>query len=281
MVMRMLDLDAALADAKSNPAFALARQAALAQSARQREKALALGRWQRTVAPMAGIAAAAMVLLLADMTLNVRSMNHRSQNAPDTLAIGDTARIALDLDSEVEVRTSRWRRDVTVVAGSARFEVEPGAPFSVVAGDLVARVTGTTFTVALAPLGDAYVHLEEGSLQVSSKSHGGGMTLLTPGQSASARGAVVARVDALPVLVNPQTMTLTLSALTLSEACDEFNRRNAVLLRVDPVIADRRVSGVFDAKDPEGFARAAALVHRLHLERADDGAIELKAAQPE
>jgi transmembrane sensor len=52
---------------------------------------------------------------------------------------------------------------------------------------------------------------------------------------------------------------------TLASAAEEFARYSGTTISVDPTVADRTITGSFAAKDPVGFARAAAAVLDLRL----------------
>jgi transmembrane sensor len=61
---------------------------------------------------------------------------------------------------------------------------------------------------------------------------------------------------------------LTFRGTRLDDAADEFARYNAQsLLQVDPALRGHRISGAFDAHDPQGFAQAVATSYGLRVER--------------
>jgi transmembrane sensor len=53
--------------------------------------------------------------------------------------------------------------------------------------------------------------------------------------------------------------SVSLAGDTLQAAANEFNRYNQKKIVVDPALAHETVVGWFEAKDPAGFARAAAV----------------------
>ena len=63
---------------------------------------------------------------------------------------------------------------------------------------------------------------------------------------------------------------------TVATAVEEFNRYNRVQLHVsDAALATRRVSGVFDASDPESFIAFIQTVARVRVTRSNAADITL------
>src|SRR3546814_11476154 len=65
---------------------------------------------------------------------------------------------------------------------------------------------------------------------------------------------------------------LSFSGATLEEAAAQFARYSELRIIIDdPLVAQKRVVGLYSATDPEGFAHAVALTLGLRAERAPGG----------
>jgi transmembrane sensor len=62
----------------------------------------------------------------------------------------------------------------------------------------------------------------------------------------------------------------------LAEVIEEFNRYNSVaLLLIDTRLSNRRISGVFDANDPESLVDFLAKVDHIPVSRSDQRVIRI------
>src|SRR3546814_16359917 len=65
---------------------------------------------------------------------------------------------------------------------------------------------------------------------------------------------------------------LSFSGATLEQAAPQFARYSELRITIDdPLVAHKRLVGLYSATDPQGFAHAVALSLGLRAERAHDG----------
>lgn len=194
-----------------------------------------------------------------------------------TVRLADGSLISAGPNTRLQVDYSKGYRRISLQRGEAMFEVAKDAsrPFIVNAGGAVARAVGTKFGVDRRE-DRVRVTVAEGKVAVVS---GAQAAALEQAVDLSVAIALVQdeRVDipvdapnvplhALPVEKVNSTNALAwargqliFSSETLGEAVREFNRRNRIQIEVDdPAIAGWHVCCVFDAADPEAFAKLIA-----------------------
>lgn len=204
-------------------------------------------------------------------TIETRLGEWRQVQLADGSVVSVGANTLLQVDFERSVRRVHLQR------GEAMFQVtkDPARPFIVNADSAAVRAVGTRFGV----------DRREDSVRVTVAE--GRVAVLSGVQAAAALERLVdmnvalalVKDERVDVPVNaPTTVPLrrekvnSMQALawakgqlifqneTLGEAVREFNRRNRVQIRVDdPAIAAWHVCCVFDAADPEAFAKVIAL----------------------
>lgn len=186
----------------------------------------------------------------------------------------DGSRIALNTDTQVDVRFDAGRRRIELDRGEAMFEVAHDAkrPFTVVAGDTKVVAIGTVFTVRRTR-DDVVVTLIKGKVAVShERSRGEGadaVVMLRPGEKLTEPANGPARVEPESV----ETATAWRRGQTvfrdtpLGSAITELNRYGGPPIVVDdPRVAALPVSGVF-ATNAADFAEAVAALHGLEIEQ--------------
>ena len=194
-----------------------------------------------------------------------------------TARLDDGTTIVLNTGTELHVEFTERLREVRLLKGEALFNVARDAkrPFRVLSDRTVAQAIGTSFVVRR-QAEQTIVIVIEGQVAVASQSHLAEPALAgLPRESLRVAAGVRARVaddviETTPV-ANPAAVTawrsgrLIFDGETLAEAVAEFNRYNEVQIVVaDPQLAGERLSGVFDAHQPQSLV--------LFLERS--GAIE-------
>lgn len=184
----------------------------------------------------------------------------------------DGSRVALDSDSRVSVHYTRDARRLTLEKGQARFDVAHNSarPFSVTAGDRRVVATGTAFNIEL--LGKRVnVTLIEGSVVVATLTKAQPLApapkpakviSLKAGQQLVATAGLPTEQVA-PAKLDDATAwqrgKIVLDNLSLEDAAIRVNRyADRKVVVADPTAAAMTVSGVFQAGDPETFARAMA-----------------------
>lgn len=192
-----------------------------------------------------------------------------------TARLDDGTTIVLNTGTELRVEFTEQLREVRLLKGEALFNVASDAarPFRVLSDRAVAQAIGTSFIVRR-KAEQTIVIVIEGQVAVASQS-GAAELRSAPREPLRLAAGVRARVadDAIETapVANPAAVTawrtgrLIFDGETLAEAATEFNRYNEVQIVIeDPQLAGERLSGVFDAHQPQSLV--------LFLERS--GAIE-------
>lgn len=194
-----------------------------------------------------------------------------------TARLDDGSTVVLNTGTELRVDFSGQLREVRLLEGEALFDVasDPARPFRVLSGRAVAQAIGTSFVVRRKPE-QTIVTVIEGQVAVASRARMEEQRSdELPDESLQVAAGMRARVagdviETAPV-ANPAAVTawrtgrLIFDGETLAEAAAELNRYNKVQIVVaDPQLASERLSGVFDANQPQSLV--------MFLERA--GAIE-------
>ena len=203
-----------------------------------------------------------------------------ARGLPVTYALADGSTMVLDAQSAVTVAFTGPRRDVQLLAGRANFDVahDTRRPFAVRAGDREIVALGTRFDVRVDRRGVAVV-LAEGRLAVNGPAGG---VRLQAGQALSAEPGKAPVVTAADVQGSAgwRQGLLNFEDESLGGAAAEANlySRDQQLVVADPRVKALRISGVFQAGDPERFARAVAELQPVKVVRRGPQTIELVAA---
>jgi transmembrane sensor len=182
------------------------------------------------------------------------------------------------------------QRHIDLTRGSARFKVaHERRPFIVSAGGGSVIARGTLFEVSLAT-GRVTVRLFEGAVDVAMPRAASRMNQeprrLKPGGTVTyaAPTATTSRLET-PAGIAGQTETLPVmgqvlqpreyQAVALADLVAEANRIAARPIRLDPALAQRRVSGRFGIADTRQLADRLARLFDLRLDLSDPTAIAL------
>jgi transmembrane sensor len=227
-------------------------------------------------AALVAMIVAGVVLLLLAPTFTTAPGEQR------TITLHDGTRVSLNTDSKVLVAYTQAARRVHLDRGEAIFEVakDPHRPFIVEVGGEQVRALGTVFVVR--KQGSALaVTLIEGRVEIT-KSHDGGAGMddsngLKPSPVALSPGErLTLRADAPAALDRPKIEAVTawrrgevmFDDTSLREAASEFDRYGSTHVVVaSPELAELRISGVFQTRDPEEFVDAIARLHNLRVDR--------------
>ena len=190
----------------------------------------------------------------------------------------DGSRIALNTDTQVDVRFDADRRRIELDKGEAMFEVAHDAarPFVVIAGDTRVQAIGTVFTVRRTR-DDVVVTLIKGKVAVShqrprSPGASAAPVVLRPGEKLTEPRDGPSRIE--PESVEAATAwrrgQTVFRETPLGSAVAELNRYGGPPIVVDdPRVAALPVSGVF-ATNAADFAEAVATLHGLRIENEGD-----------
>lgn len=247
---------------------------------------------------IAGVALAATVAVLGVFLALFFSAQvietGRAERRSVTLADGSVLQI--DPESRLRIRLQKHERDVSLERGRALFRVakDPARPFIVRAEATQVRAVGTQFgveqsregivvtvaegKVAVLPRDVPADHSDMGSAPPPAGHPGSAApnaateVLLTAGQQ-----VIVPRrgpAEAVRAVDTDRELAWVAGRLvfdneSVADVVEEFNRYNVVQLHVaSPQLAQRSVSGVFDASEPESFIGFMQSVAPVNVRRA-------------
>lgn len=176
-----------------------------------------------------------------------------------SVVLSDGSVVQLNTQSRLEVKFTKNSRLVLLTRGEAVFDVAKDAarPFRVNAGFAVTEVLGTRFNV-YRQAAQTVVTVVEGGVAVSAPHYAGpdGRTAhLTRGHQLAvfANGTVRKNLNAdIARATAWMRRRLIFNGDTLAAAVRELNRYNRKhLVIADPKLANRRISGMFDANRPD------------------------------
>lgn len=247
---------------------------------------------------MAGVALAATVGVLGVFLALFFSAQvietGRAERRSVTLADGSVLQI--DPESRLRIRLEKHEREVSLERGRALFRVakDPTRPFIVRADATQVRAVGTQFgveqsregivvtvaegKVAVLPHDVATAHSDMGSgtppagRPGSAQPTSAAEVLLTAGQQVIVphRGPA----EAVRAVDTDRELAWVAGRLvfdneSVADVIEEFNRYNVVQMHVaSPQLAQRSVSGVFDASEPESFIGFMKSVAPVNVRRA-------------
>lgn len=188
------------------------------------------------------------------------------------IALAGGTMLTLDTDTRIDIVRSSQDRQLELVRGKLFLDVPhtAGSPIVVKAGDLLLETIQGAFGLE-ALLGEPIAALvTRGQLTVSQQqsvfSDRTKRTISTGEQMAVARGGDLAATRVKPLaaaererLLAWRDGLLSFGGETLADAALAFARYNVTRIVVtDPQLARQRVTGLFKASDPRGFADAVA-----------------------
>ena len=177
-----------------------------------------------------------------------------------SIALADGSVVQIDPQTRLRIRFDSHLRQIDLRQGRARFRVakNPARPFLVHADSTVVRAVGTEFGVEHRSQG-IVVTVAEGRVAVaeSSGSTATSVAMVSTGQqvtvSPGGSAGGVREVNAERELSWAEGR-LTFDNHSVAAVVEAFNRYNNLQIHIaDAALADRTMSGVFDASDPESF----------------------------
>lgn len=217
----------------------------------------------------------------------------RAERRSVTLADGSVLQI--DPESRLRIRLRKHERDIALERGRALFRVahDSTRPFIVRAGATQVRAVGTQFGVEQGREG-IVVTVAEGKVAVRPRDESlmpnlssgpppaGRPGALEPGATAevllsAGQQVIVPRrgpAKAVRAVDTDRELAWVAGRLvfdneSVADVIEEFNRYNVVQLHVaSPQLAQRSVSGVFDASEPESFIGFMQSVTPVNVHRA-------------
>lgn len=199
--------------------------------------------------------------------------------------LSDGSRVTLDTDSLVLTRFDRTQRDVRLVRGRARFNVEKDKrPFVVAAGNGTVTALGTSFDVALGRNERVTVQLFDGTVDVrvrGDRSPAEMPVRLAPGQQLIFRAEKAASPIQVTSAPNADRRwpegVRDYDGVRLGDVVREANRyATGPILVAAADVSDRKVSGTYRIRDMERLAENLADMLRLALIRGNNQLLLVK-----
>jgi transmembrane sensor len=241
---------------RAAPEFVLAPSPATATkyaaTARRR-----VGPRQRVLASL--VATLAILGLGAVWLMDYQQSHIRTQRSEHReIRLSDGSLVEMAAASELQLQLGPKERRVALTSGEVLFRVahESDRPFVVAAGKTRIKATGTAFSVARSDA-TVVVTVAEGTVRVWSVVSPERALSLSAGQQLqidpNGLPRPVRAVDSRAELAWTSGL-LILDDEPVAEVARRFNARNRVQVQIlDPALAARRVSGVFEAADPQSF----------------------------
>ncbi|PWB93461.1 FecR family protein [Methylosinus sporium] len=211
----------------------------------------------RAAAAVAGLALA-LALSYDELSIRWRAGHLTETGELRSLLLEDGSRVELGPDSALETNFAGGERRVTLLRGEAWFAVAPDAarPFSVATPAGTATALGTAFDVSIQGA-RTEVTVTEHRVRLS----GAGPSVIVEEGAQSAFAPGVAAVSPYPVDTDQVTAwrrgKLIFDDKPLAEVLATLSRyRRGYIALVDPSLRGRRVTGVFETRDPEAALRA-------------------------
>lgn len=258
-------------------AAALGADFAPADHPAARAAARTMGR-RRLLATGGLLAAASVVGAVGYGALNLRGRVATGKGDIRRAPLSDGSAVTLNTDTAIRTTFDGNIRRVELLRGEALFDVAKDAarPFVVVAGDVRVRAVGTSFTVRAHADGRVGVVVREGVVEVW-RGAGSKPVRVAAEQAVQVAGAGVLTPSPIGAAAIDRAMAwrqgqIDLDGLTLGEAAAEFARYSDRRIVIDdPAVAAMKMTGLFSASDPDGFAKAAALSLGLRVATEANG----------
>jgi transmembrane sensor len=210
--------------------------------------------------------AASLLLVLSWPAIQLRlTADHlTSVGEARQVSLEDGSTVTLAADSAIAVAFGPGGRDITLLKGEVFFDVVPNRdrPFSVRAGDLSATVTGTSFDVGLTD-NNFSVAVASGSVRVVRAGAPADQSV----DLAAGEGVTVERAAGRPVKTNVPVDSvaawragrLIAENVLLTDVVSTIGRYHAgSILVASAGMRGKRVTGVYDLRDPVGALRILA-----------------------
>jgi len=222
---------------------------------------------------LASAAASLLLATIAGWTLSERMSVltvHTQPGERRELTLADGSVVRLLPQTDLRIRLQAHLRSVQIAHGEAMFRVakDHARPFVVDAGSARVQAVGTMFSVERADE-TVVITVQEGRVEVSASRVPGAdsaataSTPVVPLQanerlSVSPRGipGAILRIDRREGRAPFEwgDKQLSFDNMRIADVVARFNQRNRMQIRLlDPDLAARTVSGIFDVDDPESF----------------------------
>jgi transmembrane sensor len=253
-------------------------------------------RRRRLASLVSAVAAAVVLVVLVFAIRSERGAELAGRLAGDTVyatpagerarvTLADGSVVTLDGGTRLSTRLSKSRRDVTLLAGHALFQVakDRRRPFVVKAKDRTITALGTVFDVRLSPR-ELRVTLAEGAVAVRplNPSRGRSQQVLKPREQFVERtgtAATVLRAVDTEGALGWADSRIFFENEPLAKAIEEMNGYSHLKMAVDPAVAHLRINGMFRTSNQRGFLDALEKALPVEVQRDAQGQI-LVSARP-
>lgn len=209
-------------------------------------------RWAAAVAVAASMLIAAV--LGTDVPTRLQSDAFTATGESETVRLPDGSTAVLNTASAIAFDFTGKERRVRLLKGEAAFDVakDPDRPFRVTAADGTATALGTVFSVRRFDDAAVAVSVTEGRVSVVYGADGNEAVLTANQRVAYGSGGLGDVSRLAPGTVDAwRRGKLVFEARPLGDVIGELNRYHAGAIRIiDPSVAARPVSGVFETGDP-------------------------------
>lgn len=224
-------------------------------------------------AAAAGIAALLALFLMVGLwpivELRLKADMVAANGERRVMRLLDGSVVQLDSDSAIKVSYSAMSREISLLRGQAFFQVQRDAarPFTVHAGKLQVRVVGTAFNINAGE--DSYtVAVQSGLVELH---HDSLNELLRAGDrlvvDRNGGGGTRSQIAPADIAVWRDGLLFVENAL-LSEVVQELRRYTSNLILIsDAELARRRVTGLYDIRDPDRALQALVEPYGAGLRR--------------
>lgn len=212
-------------------------------------------RWPLVVTAMAAVLALAMAIPSVWLDLQADFQTRGGEN--QQVSLNDGSSVLLNGATALRLPDSTNQRRLDLLSGEAFFDVkpDPSVPFVVVADGVEVRVLGTGFNVRR--IGDSVtVTVAHGQVAVS---YAGTQVHLNAAQSVDVRAGRIGPVERsnLGDVLSWQNGQLQFDREPLGNVVTEIDRlRDGRILIGNPLLRDKKVSGVFHSDNPDAIFRA-------------------------
>lgn len=229
--------------------------------------------WKEWTAGSVAIAAFAMFLAFAMPAIMLRlEADYVTATAESReITLEDGSVVTLGADSAVAARMDHNMRRIILLSGEAFFEVTPDSsrPFVVASGGVDVTAFGTAFNVQLSTVATT-VELARGSVGVSwDRAALHDDTSLSPGEMVVVdrhTGAMVKNSIAQHDVAAWRNGRLFVNDATIGSVVEQLRRYHPAWISLpDYRLAARRVTGLYDLRDPDRALRALVQPYEGHV----------------
>jgi transmembrane sensor len=193
----------------------------------------------------------------------------------------DGSKLALNVDSRVQVVFFRDRREVSLTRGEVFFEVarDTERPFLVHARDITIRVLGTAFNVYLAS-DDVRVSVHEGRVEISEGNKEAQKLVLEGGQAVKLSESTSRYAVKASDVGAWRSGQVVFRNQPLPEVLKEVGRyRSQPIVLANAELGERCLSGVLNLDNPENFLDALPHILPVKIQRKRDGTLVVLAKE--